>query len=190
MNLHEIIRRRVFGRHIGMADPGKSPVRRLDLLDGGAGRYAEDLVERSAGGVQIRRPRLLRPGRASVGGGGSGGEGDYWPGSDVARRRSHGVPGEVGIGERRRKRYGGEHVCVVIVVRSLRFGNGIEMQLGLGLLYKGGGKREKRGCVWSPHWEIGSNRGFVVFVFFVKHGRAYPMGVSWGRADSGRIWLY
>lgn len=176
MNLHEIIRRRVFGRHIGMADPGKSPVRRLDLLDGGAGRYAEDLVERSAGGVQIRRPRLLRPGRASVGGGGSGGEGDYWPGSDVARRRSHGVPGEVGIGERRRKRYGGEHVCVVIVVRSLRFGNGIEMQLGLGLLYKGGGKREKRGCVWSPHWEIGSNRGFVVFVFFVKHGRALSNG--------------
>ncbi|KAL5142322.1 hypothetical protein HKD37_09G025525 [Glycine soja] len=77
--------KRVFsvdGRHVGVVDSGQSLVRGLDFLVRGVGRDAEDIVKRKVRGVQIRRSQLLRPGRASF----SGGEGDYWPGFDAARR--------------------------------------------------------------------------------------------------------
>ena len=106
-----------------MEDSGQSPVRRLDFLVRGAGGDAENLVERRARGVQIRRSRLLRPGRASFRGGGGGGEGNYRPGFDAARRRSHGVAGEVNGGKRRWKGHGRNHVRYLLYCDPLGYGN-------------------------------------------------------------------
>lgn len=108
MDLHELVGRGIFPvdrRHVRVAGSGQAPVRRLDFLVGGGGGDAEDVVERGTRGVEIRRPRLVRPGRASIGGGGGGGEGDYWAGSDATGRRNDGVGGE-----RRWKGEGGDHV--------------------------------------------------------------------------------
>lgn len=111
MDLRELARRRVLPvdcRHVRVAHPGESPVRRLDLLVGRGGADSENLVKRTSHAVraQTRRPRLLHAAsRASFGGVGSG-EGEYLPESDVARRRGDGFAGESGGGrERCRKRW-------------------------------------------------------------------------------------
>jgi len=112
VDLHEFVSGQVFsvdGRHIGLANSGQSPVRGLDFLVRGADGDAKDIVRRRARGVKIRRSRLLHPGRASF----SSGKGDYWPGFDAARRRSHGVAEEVNDGKRQ-KGHGRNHVCYLL----------------------------------------------------------------------------
>lgn len=65
VDLHELVGRRrvlpVETRNVRVADPGQPPVRRLDLLAGGAGGDPEDRVEgrarRHSAMAQIRRRR-------------------------------------------------------------------------------------------------------------------------------------
>lgn len=89
MDLHELVGRRVLpveGRHVGVADPRQSPVRRFDLLTGSAGRDAEGIIERRARRhstrAEIRRRFFLRCGM------GSRGKGVYRTESDTRRRRT------------------------------------------------------------------------------------------------------
>ncbi|KAH0851298.1 hypothetical protein HID58_094816 [Brassica napus] len=54
VDLHELIPRRrrvrlIKSRHVGMADPGQSPVSRFDVLGARAVRNLKNLVERSGG---------------------------------------------------------------------------------------------------------------------------------------------
>ncbi|KAG4924723.1 hypothetical protein JHK87_050263 [Glycine soja] len=112
VDLHEFVSGQVFsvdGRHIGLANSDHSPVRGLDFLVRGAGGDAKDIVRRRARGVKIRRSRLLHPGIASF----NSGEGDYWPGFDAARRRSHGVAEEVNDGKRERTR---KKSCLLLAI--------------------------------------------------------------------------
>jgi len=104
VNLHEIIRRRVFpvnSRNIRMADSSKSPVRSLDFLIGSTCWYTENLVKwcrrsvRRTVHVKIRRSLLFCPCRTSFGGGCSACGDEYWLRSDTARRWCHGGSGEV-----------------------------------------------------------------------------------------------
>lgn len=78
MNLHELVSRRVLAldrRHVGVANPSQSPVRRFDLLTRGDRRDAEDLVQRG----HLLRAEVRRRSCLVRGAGGTGGEGAYWP---------------------------------------------------------------------------------------------------------------
>lgn len=118
MDLHELVRRRVLRRHVGVADSCQSPVCSLDLVTRGGGGDAEDVVER---GRMMRSRDEIRGRGGLVGSAGGGGEGsrgveaDTWQGLGGRRGGEEGSGEDCGGGGRRSREHG-----LWLCVRSLR----------------------------------------------------------------------